>query len=89
MEDQSILQDFRVNILAGIVLDAEGCKRADELHGLSVLITTLIKAGQAGIQVIVAGEGTLELSQSIQRSTFLVQPSTRCTAQFCSILGST
>lgn len=63
----------------GIVLDAEGCKRADELHGLSILVTTLIKAGQADVQVIVAGEGSLELSQSIQRSTFHVQPSTRYT----------
>ena len=66
-------------LLPGIVLDAEGCKRADELHGLSVLITTLVKAGRGSVQVIAAGEGSLELSQSIPRSTMLVPPSTRYT----------
>ena len=61
----------------GIVVDAEGCKRADELHGLSVLITTLVKAGRGSVQVIAAGEGSLELSQSIPRTTVLVPPSAR------------
>jgi hypothetical protein len=63
--------------VAGIVLDAEGCERADELAGLSVLISTIIKVGEGNVQVVVAGEGSLELSHSTNSAIFKVSPTAR------------
>lgn len=60
-----------------MVLDAEGCSRMEELHAISTLVTTLTKAATTSLQVIVAGEGALQLSKRTSYATFNVRAAAR------------
>jgi len=61
----------------GIVLDAEGCVRAEELAAISMLASTLIKVVDGTVQVVVAGEGSLDFTRTRGTAVFTVSPTTR------------
>jgi len=62
---------------AGIVLDAVGCCLPGELAGVSLLVHTLLKAGDGSIQIILAGEGSVTVARSSECAFLDLLPSSR------------